>query len=67
MKKKLALILILALIAVFAATAADDWYYNMEISEFSLQGLINVSESTISNALYTYRYQPFTTELFDEI
>ena len=67
MKKKLALILILALIAVFAATAADDWYYNMEISEFSLQGLVNVSESTISNALYTYRYKPFTTELFNEI
>ena len=67
MKKKLALILILALIAVFAATAADDWYYNMEISEFRLEGLINVSESSISSALYTYRYKPFTTELFDEI
>ena len=67
MKKKLALILIIALVAVFAATAADDWYYNMEISEFSLQGLINVSESAISNALYPYRYKPFTDELFDEI
>ena len=67
MKKKLALVLIIALVAVFAATAADDWYYNMEISEFSLQGLVNVSESTVSSALYPYRYKPFTTELFDEI
>ena len=67
MKKKLALILIIALIAVSAATAADDWYYNMEISEFSLQGLVNVPESTVSSALYPYRYKPFTTELFDEM
>ena len=67
MKKKLALILILALVVVFCAAAADDWYYNMEIAEFSFSGLKNVSESEISSALYVYRYKPFTDELFDEI
>ena len=66
MKKKLALILILALVVVFAA-AADDWYYNMDISEFRLQGLKNVSESAINNALYPYRHKAFTDELFAEI
>ncbi len=67
MKKKFALILVLALVAVFAATAADDWYNGMEISEFSLQGLVNVSESTVNNVLYPYRHKVFSTELFDEI
>ena len=67
MKKKLALILILALVALFCAAAADDWYYNMEISEFSFSGLKNVSESEINNALYVYRYKPFTDELFAEL
>lgn len=66
MKKKLALILILALVVLFAA-AADDWYYNMDISEFRLQGLKNVAESAINNALYSYRHKPFTDELFAEI
>ena len=67
MKKKLALILILTLVTVFCAVAADDWYYNMEISEFSFSGLKNVSEAEINNALYIYRYKPFTDELFSEI
>ena len=66
MKKKLALILILALVVLFAA-AADDWYYNMDISEFRLQGLKNVAESAINSALYSYRHKPFTDELFAEI
>ncbi|MBR4477650.1 MAG: hypothetical protein IKO96_03370 [Spirochaetales bacterium] len=58
----LGLILICAvLLPVFAA---DQWYYNKEIAEFSFSGLKNVSESAIGDALYVYRNKPFTDELF---
>ena len=67
MKRKLILALILTLAVLFAATAADAWYYNMEISEFSYSGLINIKESDVNDALYVYRYKPFTNELFAEL
>ena len=67
MKRKLILALILTLAVLFTATAADAWYYNMEISEFSYSGVINIKESDINDALYVYRYKPFTNELFAEL
>ena len=67
MKRKLILALILTLAVLFAATAADAWYYNMEISEFSFTGIKNIRESDINDALYVYRYKPFTNELFAEL
>lgn len=67
MKRKLILALILTLAVLFAATAADAWYYNMEISEFSFSGLKNIRESDVNDALYVYRYKPFTNELFAEL
>ena len=67
MKRKLILALILTLAVLFTATAADAWYYNMEISEFSYSGIKNIRESDINDALYVYRYKPFTNELFSEL
>ncbi|HAN43137.1 MAG TPA: hypothetical protein DCP98_06910 [Sphaerochaeta sp.] len=67
MKKRLVLTLIVALFIVFGAFAADAWYYNMEIQEFSFSGLQNVSPETINDALYSYRYKPFTDELFEQL
>ncbi|MGP1507922.1 MAG: outer membrane protein assembly factor BamA [Sphaerochaeta sp.] len=67
MKKKVFLALIFALFLVFSAGAEDAWYYNREISEFSFSGLVNVSESKVDDVLYTYRYKPFTDELFTKL
>ena len=67
MKKKLILTFILIVALCFSAFAADEWYYDMEIAEFSFTGLKNVSESDVQNALYSYRYKPFTDELFAEM
>ncbi len=67
MKKRFILTLFLALVLIFSAMADDAWYYNMEISEFSYTGIKNVSESAINDALYKYRYKPFTNELFNQL
>ena len=67
MKKKLILALALAFIILFSAAAADPWYYNLEMAEFTYSGLVNVPESEISDALYVYRYKPFTDEIYSEL
>lgn len=68
MRKRLVLMMILALVVVSMTAAANSgWYYNKEISEFSYSGVKNISESDINNVLYPYRYKEFTDDLFAEI
>ena len=63
-KRIILLSLILICGVLLPVFAADQWYYNKEIAEFSFSGLKNVSESAIGDALYVYRNKPFTDELF---
>ncbi len=67
MRKRTILTILLVFVMIFAVSAADAWYYNMEISEFSFSGLHNISETTVSDALYSYRNKPFTDELFNKL
>ncbi|MBO7348627.1 MAG: outer membrane protein assembly factor BamA [Spirochaetales bacterium] len=67
MNRKLILIMILVFSVLFSAFAADEWYYDKEIAEFSISGLKNVSESEINKVLYPYRYKAFTDELFSQM
>ena len=67
MNRKTIMTLILVFAVLFSAFAADEWYYDKEISEFSYSGIQNVSESEINNVLYAYRYKPFTDSLFQEM
>ena len=67
MKKKLILALVLVLVVLFSAAADDPWYYNLEMAEFTYSGLVNIPESEISDALYVYRYKPFTDETYAEL
>lgn len=68
MRRKLVLILILALVVISMTAAANsEWYYNKEIKEFSYSGVQNISEADINNVLYPYRYKVFTDSLFAEI
>ena len=67
MKKKLFLTLILALAALFGAIAATPWYYNRAMAEFTYTGLKNIPESEINDALYVYRYKPFTDETYAQL
>ena len=67
MKKKLFLALALVFIILFSAVAADPWYYNLEMAEFTYSGLVNIPESEINDALYVYRYKPFTDEIYAEL
>ena len=67
MKKKLILALAMAFMVLFSAIAADPWYYNLEMAEFTYSGLKNIPESKIADALYVYRYKPFTDETYAEL
>ena len=67
MKKKLILTLVLALAALFGAIAATPWYYNRAMAEFTYTGLKNIPESEINDALYVYRYKPFTDETYAQL
>ena len=67
MKKKLVLTIIMAIVALSFTLSAEEWYYNKKMSEFTFSGLKNIPESEINDALYVYRYKPFTDETYAEL
>lgn len=67
MFKRLTIFIVLVVIVLSCVFAEDPWYYNQKISNFSISGLKNVSESDINNVLYDYRNKPFTDESYNEM
>lgn len=67
MKKKLVLTILMAIVALSFTLSAEEWYYNRKMSEFTYSGLQNIPESEVSDALYIYRYKPFTDEIYAQL
>ena len=64
--KKLALTVMFLLLAMLSLSA-EDWWVGQPMTAFRYEGLQNVSAKTVDDLLSSYKGQPFTDAVFNEI
>ncbi len=67
MKKRLVLFFLILIFAVGSVFAADENYDGLPIKGFAVTRTKNVSLAEINNALYSYREQPYSAYLLNEM